>query len=135
VLSDGIRTELVRQVTEALHKLLIFPAGASPTKVAEEQLMKLAARLQGFRTSFEYIQDYINIYGLRIWQEELSRIMNYNVEQECNRFLKKKVFDDESEYQSRDIPIPVSTLFLHSYPAIIGTPLSLAHSTVFSTLP
>jgi hypothetical protein len=37
------------------------------------------------------IQDYVNIQGLRIWQEEFSRIVNFYVEQECNQFLKKKV--------------------------------------------
>ena len=38
-------------------------------------------QMNGFRTSFEYIQDYISMYGLKIWQEEMSRIINYNVEQ------------------------------------------------------
>jgi len=52
------------------------------------------------------IQDYVNIYGLKIWQEEFSRIVNYNVEQECNLFLKKKVYDWQSKYQSEAIPIP-----------------------------
>lgn len=47
--------------------------------------------MDGFRRSFEYIQDYVNIYGLKIWQEEVSRIINYNVEQECNSFLRTKV--------------------------------------------
>ena len=47
--------------------------------------------MEGFRKSFEYIQDYVNIYGLKIWQEEVSRIINYNVEQECNSFLRTKV--------------------------------------------
>ncbi|KAH9496896.1 WASH complex subunit 5 [Bulinus truncatus] len=62
--------------------------------------------MDGFRRSFEYIQDYVNIYGLKIWQEEVSRIINYNVEQECNSFLRTKVQDWESIYQSTAIPIP-----------------------------
>lgn len=62
--------------------------------------------MDGFRRSFEYIQDYVNIYGLKIWQEELSRIVNYNVEQECNSFLRTKVADWESMFQSTVIPIP-----------------------------
>lgn len=62
--------------------------------------------MDGFRRSFEYIQDYINIYGLKIWQEEISRIINYNVEQECNSFLREKVLDWQSIYQSTTIPIP-----------------------------
>lgn len=52
------------------------------------------------------MSDYINIYGLKIWQEEFSRIINYNVEQECNLFLKKKVYDWQSIYQNVAIPIP-----------------------------
>jgi WASH complex subunit strumpellin len=63
--------------------------------------------MKGFRRSFEYIQDYVNIYGLKIWQEEFSRIIYFHVEQECNSFLKKKVFDYESIFQSKSIPIPV----------------------------
>lgn len=31
----------------------------------------MAERMSGFRRSFEYIQDYVNIYGLKIWQEEV----------------------------------------------------------------
>ena len=37
--------------------------------------------LDGFRKSFEYVQDYIGIYGLRIWQEEFTRIIEFNTEQ------------------------------------------------------
>ena len=33
-------------------------------------------------------------------------MMNYNVEQECNLYLKKKVNDQQSIFQSRAIPIP-----------------------------
>ena len=55
------------------------------------KLDQLAAVMDGFRRSFEYIQDYVNVYGLKIWQEEISRIINYNVEQECNSFLRTKV--------------------------------------------
>ena len=77
--------------------------------------------MSGFRRSFEYIQDYVNIYGLNIWQEEVSkflvywpvamvtqvsRIINYNVEQECNSFLRQKIYDWQSIYQSSTIPIP-----------------------------
>ncbi len=51
----------------------------------------LGAKMDGFVRSFEYIQDYVDIHGLKIWQEEVSRIINYNMEQECNSFLRTKV--------------------------------------------
>ena len=101
VLADGIRTELVSQVSRAMHTLLIFneKGNADPTTVAERQLKALAQRLAGFRAAFEYIQDYINIYGLRLWQEEFSRIVNYNVEQECNRFLRNKMMGLDEDFE------------------------------------
>lgn len=72
-----------------------------------QRLEKLGEQLDGFKRSFEYIQDYANLYGLKIWQEEFSRIIYFYVEQECNMFSKKKIFEYESMYQSKNIPIPV----------------------------
>ena len=62
------------------------------------KLETLGAKMDGFVRSFEYIQDYVDIHGLKIWQEEVSRIINYNMEQECNSFLRTKVceFDHNS---------------------------------------
>lgn len=105
LLEDGIRKELVKQIAAALHSQLQF-TGKSNVELMQK-LDKLNEQIDGFRRSFEYIQDYANIYGLKIWQEEFSRIVYFHVEQECNSFLKKKVFEWESIYQSKTIPIPV----------------------------
>jgi WASH complex subunit strumpellin len=105
LLEDGIRKELVQQVARALHHSLIFNPKAKTCEL-EPKLVALSERMSGFRRSFEYIQDYVNIYGLKIWQEEVSRIINYNVEQECNSFLRTKIHDWQSVYQSTTIPIP-----------------------------
>ncbi|KAI1284886.1 hypothetical protein HDE_12453 [Halotydeus destructor] len=105
LLEDGIRKELVHQVADSLHKGLVF----NPKAKSSELIVKLEALSQvmdGFRRSFEYIQDYVCIYGLKIWQEEVSRIVNFNIEQECNSFVRQKVLDFESIYQSRTAPIP-----------------------------
>ena len=105
LLEDGIRKELVIKIVEALHNQLQFSSKSNVELT--QKLDKLTEQIDGFRRSFEYIQDYVNIYGLRIWQEEFSRIIYFHVEQECNTFLKKKVFDYESIYQSKNIPIPI----------------------------
>ncbi|XP_069477717.1 WASH complex subunit 5 isoform X2 [Ambystoma mexicanum] len=105
LLEDGIRKELVRRVALALHKGLIFNSRAKPSELMPK-LKDMAATMDGFHRSFEYIQDYVSIYGLKIWQEEVSRIINYNVEQECNNFLRTKIQDWQSMYQSTHIPIP-----------------------------
>nr|XP_014350179.1 PREDICTED: WASH complex subunit strumpellin [Latimeria chalumnae] len=105
LLEDGIRKELVRRVAYALHRGLIFNPKAKTSELMPK-LKDMAATMDGFHRSFEYIQDYVSIYGLKIWQEEVSRIINYNVEQECNNFLRTKVQDWQSMYQSTHIPIP-----------------------------
>ena len=89
-----------------------------------QKLGRLHEQIDGFRRSFEYIQDYANIYGLKIWQEEFSRIIFFHVEQECNSFLKKKVFEYESMYQSKTIPIPV-------YPPVTTANLTSENSVNF----
>lgn len=105
LLEDGIRKELVRQIATALDKVIRFKTSGKLEEF-NARLLQLSSLLDGVKRSFQYISDYINIYGLKIWQEEFSRIINYNVEQECNSFLKKKVFDWQSMFQSVAIPIP-----------------------------
>ncbi|GAM16870.1 hypothetical protein SAMD00019534_000450, partial [Acytostelium subglobosum LB1] len=106
LLEDGIRKELVLQISMAMDRTLVFRNEKKGVDELHPRLKELSNILDGFRRSFQYIQDYVNIQGLRIWQEEFSRIVNYYVEQECNQFLKKKVFDYQSSYQSVAIPIP-----------------------------
>lgn len=98
ILHDGLRKELVRQLCLAMHEELKTP----PTL----PLVSLGAKIEGFRRSVEYVQDYIDIAGLKMWQEELSRIINYAVEQEANRYLRRKVLDQDSKFQSTVVPIP-----------------------------
>uniref|UniRef100_A0A671X5B5 WASH complex subunit 5 n=1 Tax=Sparus aurata TaxID=8175 RepID=A0A671X5B5_SPAAU len=106
LLEDGIRKELVKRVAYALHKGLIFNPKAKPSELMPK-LKDMAATMDGFYRSFEYIQDYVSIYGLKIWQEEVSRIINYNVEQECNSFLRAKQHQSiHLVHQSTHIPIP-----------------------------
>jgi WASH complex subunit strumpellin len=115
VLHDGLRKELVQQVSAAMHTTLVFVNGKTGTASATQAdvrtdldrcLKRLAKVMDGFRRSVEYLQDYVDLAGLKMWQEELSRIVNYNIEQECNRYLKKKVLDHDSAYQSTVVPIP-----------------------------
>lgn len=62
--------------------------------------------MAGYRRSFEYIQDFIGVPGLKIWLEELSRIIGYNVEMECNSFMRTKIVDWQSNNQSKVVPVP-----------------------------
>lgn len=104
LLEDGIRKQLVKQIASALDSHLVFTAG--PAEELEEKLQNLMLSLQSQRRSMEYFQDYVHIHGLQVWQEEFTRIVNYNLEQECSTYLKRKNQEWRSLYQSRSIPIP-----------------------------
>eukprot|EP01063_Lacrimia_lanifica_P030284 TRINITY_DN4794_c0_g1_i1.p1 TRINITY_DN4794_c0_g1~~TRINITY_DN4794_c0_g1_i1.p1 ORF type:complete len:1175 (+),score=547.54 TRINITY_DN4794_c0_g1_i1:144-3668(+) len=122
LLEDGIRKELVTRLSTILHNSLQFgpgaPANPKDPKAApmtfEQRLHRLAMRLEGIRDSLEYVQDYMNVYGLKIWQEEFERMVNFHVEMEANNYLTKKVLSWESRFQSTAIPIP------NNFPPVAG---------------
>lgn len=104
ILEEGLRRELVRQIAKAMHETVIFQDG-SHLEIASK-LSQLASNLDGLKRSVEYLQDYIGIAGLKMFHEEIVRVIGFNTEQESNRFLKRKISDESSHYQSRAIPIP-----------------------------
>lgn len=127
LLEDGIRRELVKHIATALHTTVCFNSKSKVNfsiiyksiKSARTQLTPnlqspdltltlkcLSTIMDGYKRSFEYIQDYIGVHGLKIWQEEVSRIIGYNVEMECNSFLRNKIQSWQSVYQNKAIPIP-----------------------------
>lgn len=81
LLEDGIRKELVKHLSEALHNSLIFNPKAKTIELVDK-LNKLVNIIDGYKRSFEYVQDYLNIYGFKLWQEEVScltkRIFHYS---------------------------------------------------------
>lgn len=85
------------------------------------KLKEMAATMDGFYRSFEYIQDYVSIYGLKIWQEEVSRIINYNVEQECNSFLRAKVRLNNLAYFSQFLIISLNSALASVCTSAINT--------------
>lgn len=70
-------------------------------------MSNLSDHMGALRLSIEYIQDYVDLPGLKMWQEEIGRVISFYVERECNRFIKKKISAQNSSYQSDHIPIPV----------------------------
>eukprot|EP00605_Chrysophyceae_sp_TOSAG23-4_P000393 GSChrysophyteH1.ASY1.ANO1.449.1 assembled CDS len=88
ILQEGLRRELVRLIAKAMFENLNFAILTQREIYA--RIARLAATLDGLKRSIEYLQDYIDIAGLQMYQQELSR----------------KIFDRESRYQSREVPIP-----------------------------
>ncbi|XP_001600214.3 WASH complex subunit 5 [Nasonia vitripennis] len=81
LLEDGIRQELVKKVTLALHNSLVFDVKSKG--ILMNKLQALSMVMDGYRKSFQYIQDYININSLKVWHEEITYIITNAVEEEC----------------------------------------------------
>ena len=65
LLEDGIRKELVAQVSRTLHEGLSFNPRARVPEL-EGKLTALAGKMSGFRRSFEYIQ--VRVEGEGVWR-------------------------------------------------------------------
>ena len=93
LLDEGLQKELVSHVSELLDGLLQFDFSANSETVASMirhraattgSLASLSGRLEGFRAALGCVEDYVCMHGSKMWHEELSRIVNYNVEQEMS---------------------------------------------------
>jgi len=102
LLEDGIRKELVNKISNILHKYLNFKDGTLEDFI--RRIDELGAKLTSFKQAFEYIQDFIGLYGLKIWQEEMTRVIGFNIDLEASTFLPMQQALDT--YQSANVPIP-----------------------------
>lgn len=92
-----------------MDKALTFTSNTTPSETHNacvKAFSALSNRVNGYRLAIEYIQDYVDIAGLELWGGEMQRLMGYYSEQEANKYLQKKIYDSQSRYQSRAIPIP-----------------------------
>eukprot|EP00978_Attheya_sp_CCMP212_P015835 scaffold40973_cov50-Attheya_sp.AAC.4 len=113
LLEDGIRAELTLKVSEALHQNLQFDVlhETTPDELVQyhasvlRSLKKLSSRMECFRRSIEFVQDYIGIPGLKVWFQEVSRVIEFNVRNEASKFIKKK--DDDNHLRVHVQPVPI----------------------------
>lgn len=89
VLIDGIRKELVKNMSKVLHETFIFKNKHSNQEL-REKFSILKTKFAGIKESFEYIQDYLNIQGDKIWHEEIQRIFSENLDREAIYLVNKK---------------------------------------------
>ncbi|XP_013172384.1 PREDICTED: WASH complex subunit strumpellin isoform X1 [Papilio xuthus] len=87
LLEEGLLRELDTHISKKFNEFL-EPQGKKPDNLIT-RLQKLSDSMDGYKRSLEYIQDYINIHGLRIWQKQVSTIINNNVNKEIS--LRKGV--------------------------------------------
>jgi len=58
-----------------------------------------------FKNALEYIQDFVNIFGLKIFSEEFNLLINSYIDMEMYALLTKKSIIEELNYDEK-IPIP-----------------------------
>ena len=86
---EGIRNEFVRTVAKALHNLFIFNDIGDNAEL-QEKLDFLNAKFKGWKKSFEYIQDFLNIPAELVWREEVTRIFRVSLAKEGIKLTSKK---------------------------------------------
>ncbi|RVE48625.1 hypothetical protein evm_006696, partial [Chilo suppressalis] len=89
LLEVGLLKELDRHISKKFVEFLEPPAKKASSTNLLPRLQKLAESMDGYKRSLEYIQDYINIHGLRIWQKQISAIISESVAKEIS--LRKGV--------------------------------------------
>ena len=88
LLEEGLRGELVKHISKALHQHLQFQTIHTRRRDSDERrkaeciqsFSTLARRMEGFRRGIEYIQDFIGVAGLKIYLEETARVIRFNTE-------------------------------------------------------
>lgn len=118
LLEDGIRRELVKRMSDSIRDVVRQSNPKSPQSLLLT-LKRLDTIMNGYKCSFNYLQDYLFIYGLRMWQEELSRIIKFNVELATEGLMREwcsrdggyqasgSLSNHGSIYQSSIAPVPV----------------------------
>ncbi len=87
ILEEGLRKELVRQFSAALHDSLQFQYHTRSKQSLKEHIRTcsqifndLGSRIDGFQRSMIWLQDFLEIDGLHIFIHETSRVLRFNVE-------------------------------------------------------
>ncbi|XP_014242799.1 WASH complex subunit 5 [Cimex lectularius] len=88
LLEEGIRKELFLHINKAFETGLTFSSKLKSSDLVLK-LEELGMVMQGHKNSFEYIQDYMGINGVKMWQEEFKRVINSKLEDDC-RLLRTK---------------------------------------------
>ncbi|KAL1465122.1 hypothetical protein WDU94_004714 [Cyamophila willieti] len=88
LLHNGIKKQLAETILTELDKGLTFNSKSKTNKSdLMTKLSQLAIVMDGHKRSFEYIQDYVGIYGLKVWYEVLNQVIEETVSTEIDSFL------------------------------------------------
>ena len=72
-----------------------------------KKITNLSKKLRSFKMSLEYVQDFVHIYGLKIYYEEFEKLIFSYVDMEKTALILGEVGYEQLNY---DIDIPVPSL-------------------------
>jgi WASH complex subunit strumpellin len=118
MLEDGLRRELNEKMRRVVEETLHFDGETGGPRAGKQgdsrqlidksqrlmaKLEELAITLSGYKRAFEYIQDFLAIYGLRMWQEELANIVRAHVDQAISETKDQQVVDQRSHGPAKSV--------------------------------
>lgn len=93
---------MLKSLAKTLHSQFIFKTQGSREEL-DTKLAKLKNKINGLKRAIEYIQDFLNVHGEKIWNEELTKIILFAVEKEAKSLINKKYTAQLAE-QEQEIP-------------------------------
>lgn len=78
----------------------------------EEKFATLRTRFGGLKRAVEFIQDFLNVQGEKIWREEMTLIVNSAVDREAQKLVNKRYMTnlDEMSYVPQHDPVDADDL-------------------------
>lgn len=101
ILEEGLRKELLIMLGEKLDKRMRFEKCQKYTDF-EELLSDVGEELDSLKRAVEYIQDMLNIYGLKIWYDEYNKLVNVLVDVEWNYIRSEELPDEALKWASSE---------------------------------
>ena len=105
ILEEGIRKELLSLLAKTFNEYIDFSVNTKKRDF-QPKLKEIISKISCIKRSFLYIQDYINIKGSKMWCEEMHRLFGYYVELEANKFLNRKIRNNNDKYELQKYNIP-----------------------------
>jgi WASH complex subunit strumpellin len=94
ILEEGLRRELLVMLGDNLNKKLRF-GNVKTYEEFESLLTNVGEELDSLKRGVEYIQDMLNIQGLKIWYDEYNKLVSVYVDAEWE-FIREEVLPDEA---------------------------------------
>ena len=104
-LITGIRNEIIHGISKILHKGFHFKT--LTIEEFEKNVKNVSVHLDNLQLALEYVQDIIGIEALKMWNHELARVIQFNIDREANpKKFEQEQLESHVDGESNFIQIP-----------------------------